>query len=436
MLLKQALQCFTPDFGLETAQGKLEGLLDADIVAQSFLDADVATQRERRLPLEAVLWMVIGMGLYRQDAVKQIAHQMNLVGAGKKPIVAPSAVVQARQRLGVESVKNAFKLMSQKVFKDTIFHDWRGLSLLAVDGVVWRTPDTHLNREALGSCKNQFGSTSYPQVRMVCLMELTSHLMLDSHFDGVNTNEMILAEALIPSVPDNSLTLFDKGFYSLNLLYQWIGAGQNKHWLMPVKSNVKYEVVQKLGRNDQLVILRTTPQSRKKNEALPEQIQARLITYQKNGKEFRVLTSLLNSKEYPAAEVLELYQHRWQIELGYREIKQYQLKSEYTLRSLKPDMIAQELWGILLGYNLVRQCMIVAAEHAGVEPNRLSFVDCALTFKHFILQLSPNYDEDIWEREFLRTLWVMSHYQIARTKKRSYPRVVRPKPSKYPTKKS
>lgn len=54
---------------------------------------------------------------------------------------------------------------------------------------------------------------------MVCLMELSSHLILDSAFDSVAENEMNLAVKLIEKVPDNSLTIFDKGFYSLGLLY-------------------------------------------------------------------------------------------------------------------------------------------------------------------------------------------------------------------------
>ncbi len=61
-------------------------------------------------------------------------------------------------------------------------------------------------------------NTQYPQVRMVCQMELSSHLITASAFDDYNVNEMILAERLIETTPDNSLTLFDRGFYSLGLL--------------------------------------------------------------------------------------------------------------------------------------------------------------------------------------------------------------------------
>jgi hypothetical protein len=48
-------------------------------------------------------------------------------------------------------------------------------------------------------------------------------------------NEMRLAAQLAESAPDNSITLFDKGFYSLWLLQPWHSAGENRHWLTPLK---------------------------------------------------------------------------------------------------------------------------------------------------------------------------------------------------------
>ncbi len=56
---------------------------------------------------------------------------------------------------------------------------------------------------------------------MVCQLELSSHLITGSAFDCYTVNEMKLAEQLIETTPDNSLTLFDKGFYSLGLLQAW-----------------------------------------------------------------------------------------------------------------------------------------------------------------------------------------------------------------------
>ena len=79
------------------------------------------------------------------------------------------------------------------------------------------------------------------------------------------------------------------------------------------------------------------------------------------GVERYVLTSLVDPMRYPAVEVSELYSHRWEIEMGYREAKQFLQGNRWTLRSKLPEMVRPELWGILLTYNLVRYQMIKMA---------------------------------------------------------------------------
>lgn len=61
--------------------------------------------------------------------------------------------------------------------------------------------------------------------------------------------------------------------------------------------------------------------------------------------------------KYPAADIVDLYAHRWEIELGFREMKQHLMQNELTLRSKTPELAEQELWGVLLAYNLLRYMM-------------------------------------------------------------------------------
>jgi hypothetical protein len=77
---------------------------------------------------------------------------------------------------------------------------------------------------------------------------------------------------------------------------------------------------------------------------------------------------------HPAAELVELYHERWEIELGYDEIKTEMLEREETLRSRSPGAVRQEIWGILIAYNLLRLEMEGIADEARVEPTRISFV--------------------------------------------------------------
>ncbi|ASM52134.1 hypothetical protein PESP_b0598 [Pseudoalteromonas espejiana DSM 9414] len=71
--------------------------------------------------------------------------------------------------------------MAKHWYQKNRFETWNGLNLISVDGVdgvdgvVWRTADTAQNREKYGSGSTQHGDTAFPQIRMVCQMELTSH---------------------------------------------------------------------------------------------------------------------------------------------------------------------------------------------------------------------------------------------------------------------
>jgi hypothetical protein len=106
--------------------------------------------------------------------------------------------------------------------------------------MVWRTPDTKENSAQFARTANKAYEAEYPQVRMVCIMELSSHLILHSAFKGVAEVEMSQAAKLVCKLPDNSLTPFDKGFYSLGLLYDWQQKGYNTHWLLPLKKVTQY----------------------------------------------------------------------------------------------------------------------------------------------------------------------------------------------------
>ncbi|WP_077340384.1 IS4 family transposase [Pseudocolwellia agarivorans] len=416
--------------------GQLSDFLCPEFIKQCAETAGVATIRKRRLPVEMAVWTVICMSFYREDPLWSIVSKLGLALPGKKELVAPSAVVQARQRLGSSAVKEVFE-RSQKMWNADANHPtWCGLSLLGVDGVIWRTPDTAENHKQFSTWKNQYGDTAFPQVRMVCLMELTSHLLMGSVFDSCRSSEMVLAEDLIDSTPDNSLTLFDRGFYSLGLLNRWHHGGKNRHWLQPMRKGTQYEVVRSLGRHDKLIKLKATAQARKKFDDLPESIEVRLVTKTVKGKEVNILTSLTDPMRFPKADIVDLYSERWEIELGYREMKQTLLNSHFTLRSKKPEMIAQELWGVMLSYNLLRYQMVkMAQKKPGIYAKHLSFTTCAISIINLIHTMFienagriPKSIEQLQEQ--------VEHHILPIKRERAYPRCVKPKPSKYPNKKS
>lgn len=410
----------------------LSDVLSPELIEQCLQESGTVTLRKRRLPMEMMVWSVVGMALYRHIPMGQIVNQLDILLPGKRPFVAPSAVVQARQRLGEAPVRKVFEQTQQLWHEATPHPHWCGLRLLGVDGVVWRTPDTPENDTAFARTRSSTGDAGYPQVRMVCQMELTSHLLTASAFDSVAENEMNLAAQLIDSTPDHSLTLFDKGFYSLGLLHQWQSTGTERHWLLPLRKGAQYRVIRKLSSGNELVQLTTSLQARKKWPGLPQTMEARLLSKTIKGKRVQILTSMVDSRRYPPADIVDLYAHRWEIELGYREMKQYMLQNRLTLRSKKPEMVRQELWGVLLAYNLLRFAMAqMAYSLKGVEPNQLSFNQAAiLIIKE--LTIMPAVSPGKVPQVINEMIAMGQAFVLPGRRERSYPRAVKMRTRKYP----
>lgn len=430
MFLSQALdrlQAFSPE-----QFSALADVLSPELIEECLQETGAVTLRKRRLPLELMVWSVVGMALFRHLPMGQLVNQLDILLPGKRPFVAPSAVVQARQRLGDDAVRRVFEQTQALWHRATPHPHWQGLRLLGVDGVVWRTPDTAENQTAFARTANAQSESSYPQVRMVCQMELTSHLLTAAVFDSVAVNEMRLARQLIEKTPDASLTVFDKGFYSLGLLHEWQRTGTERHWLLPLKKGSQYRLIERRSDGDAIVELTPSAPARAKWPALPATIPARLLSKTIKGKRVQLLTSLLDGTRYPGAEIVDLYSHRWEIELGYREMKQYLLQNRLTLRSKKPEMVRQELWGVLLAYNLVRfQMTQMAYSLKGVEPNELSFTG-AMAYIVKELTIMPAVAAGRIP-EVLRSMTAMAEAFILPTRReRQYPRVVKRRLQKYP----
>ncbi|MEQ1590750.1 MAG: transposase [Thiobacillaceae bacterium] len=128
--------------------------------------------------------------------------------------------------------------------------------------------------------------------------------------------------ALTAETPDHSLTIFDRAYYAAAFLLDWQQAGQQRHWLMRAKAALRYEVVHTLGEGDGWVRLPVSPQARQSRPDLPSYWEARLIECRHGSETRRYLTSLADAQRYRAHQLADHYRQRWEIELGYREIKQ------------------------------------------------------------------------------------------------------------------
>ena len=408
-------------------------------VEEALTATESQSARERRLPASQVVWLVIGMGLFRDLPVDELVDRLGLA----KPVpngkpMARSAIADARGALGDNAMEWLYRRCSGRWGHASADRQrWRELALYGVDGTTERVPDSDDNRDHFGSptAGAVRGAGGYPQVRIVGLMALRSHLMVDVQFGPYTKSELAYAKELWSSVPDHSLTILDRAFLSAGVLIPLASKGMNRHWLTRAKSNTQYRVVRKLGRKDDLVEIRVTPEARKKDPTLPEVWYVRAIRYTRKGfREQVLLTSLLDPDAYPREEVIELYHERWELELGFDEIKTEMLDREEAIRSQTPLRIYQEVWGILLAYNLVRLEMERIADQAGVSPLRISFVAALREIRLEWLLFSTTRPGTIPERLRQLAARIGRFILPERRSERAYPRAVKIKMSKWPRK--
>lgn len=419
----------------EGAFERLKASINPSWIEEALEATGTASLRKRRLPAEQVIWLVLGMALYRNRPIDELVGRLDLVLPGTGPVnVARSGVAQARAKLGDEPMKWLFEKCSRKWGHESAReHAWRGLAIYGVDGTTVRVPDSDANRKHFGSQEAGAGRgiSGYPLARLVTLMALRSHLLAGARF-GPYGDERKYAAELWPELPSDSLAIVDRLFLAAGLLIGLRRDGHNRHWLTRATSRTKWTVKEKLGRGDALVDIEVHRSARATDPFLPHQWTVRAIEYQRRG--FRpqtLLTSLLDASAYPAKEVVGLYHERWEVELGFDEVKTDMLERQEAIRSKTPSGVAQELWGVGLAYNLVRLEMERVAAEAGVPPTRISF----------IMALRLIRDEWMWSSggspgaipKHLRRLRedIQRFVLPPRRAERAYPRAVKLKMSNY-----
>lgn len=416
--------------------GRLQQHVDPDWITVALAASTPAKMRNRKLPPEQVVWLVVGMGLYRNLPIAEVVRSLELVAPDRtgKRRIAPSAIPQARNRVGEEPIRWLFE-ETGRTWSDSSAEttQFRGLSLWGMDGSCLEVADTPDNREHFGGPMSRGGVPSgYPLLRVVVLMAPRSHILRAAAIGAYRESEISLAESLWKHIPDDSLTAVDRGFFGAKMLLGLTRAGRNRNWVTRKKKNLKMRKVRTLGPGDEIVEMDVSPEARKADPTLPATWQMRAIQYQRKG--FRpetLLTSLLDAEQFPAAELVAIYHERWELELGYDEIKTKMLERKEALRSKAAWAVWQEMWGVLLAYNLVQVERERIAALAGVPPVQISFVTVLrelrvafVMWQHTSVGALPGRIRD-WREELAR--FVLPE----RRSHRSFPRAVKVKMSNY-----
>lgn len=145
-------------------------------------------------------------------------------------------------------------------------------------------------------------------LRLVALMNVLSHVILDAQLSPYRGSEIRLAETFLGKIPANSITLSNKGFWGADLLLSVADGGSSRHWLTPTRKGLVMEEVERYGEHDCLVWMKVSLHVRKRNPSLPTHWEVREVSYESHA-QIRSLFTSLPVEDYTAGAVAGLQRH-------------------------------------------------------------------------------------------------------------------------------
>ena len=375
--------------------GVLGRLLTRDVVDEVISECGRTEQRKRLLPARVVVYFVVAMSLFfvegYEEVMRRLVGGLRFMRAWRQDWQVPTAgaISQARERLGEEPLRVLFERVAVPVARPGMAGSWlRGWRLMAIDGVMFSVPDTPANAADFGRMKS---ADPFPKVRMVGLGECGTHAVVAAEIGPARTGERELAEGLVGWFEPGMLIIADRGFFSYALWTQAMAAGADllfrvaNHPKLPVQTvlpdgsylSTVYHPTRGKGRTGQVPLAFTG------DPLTATEIPVRVIEYtitnrlrpgERAGELFCLVTTIVDPDAASSFELAAAYHERWEYELSLKEIETQLLTPGRTLRSKKPELARQEIWGLLLAHYAIRSLMTDAADIGDIDPDRLSFI--------------------------------------------------------------
>jgi hypothetical protein len=376
--------------------GVLSARFHRDLLEEVINDTGCREKRSRRLPAHVMIRYVIAMGLFFDESYEEVMRR--LVGSLKKmgswsddwQVPTASAIAQARKRLGPAPLRELFNRAAVPVAGPGTKGAWLARRrLMAIDGSSFDVADTPGNEEYFGRVGSGPKASAFPKLQITALVECGSHACVGAVLGSCRTGERTLAADLVAAVEPDMLVLADSGFYSWDLFNLFAGTGADLAWR--VGASVSLGSVRWLADGSYLALIyrpglsadrrRRLAQAAKTGGEVPADVArlVRVVEYtvpdrNPGGDLITVITTIGDPADVPALDLAAAYHDRWEEESVLDEIKTDLRGRGEVLRSKTPELTEQQVWGLLLAHYAIRALICDAADEAGYDPDRLSFI--------------------------------------------------------------
>jgi hypothetical protein len=369
---------------------RLTDYISLGVIAKTFpvskIHAILATTgkssvRQRDLPAHVVVYYVIALALFMQSSYREVLRCL-LEGlqwlrdpSAPVKVAGKSGISQARTRLGWEPVAHLHDAVVRPIAVRTTRGAWYGgWRLVSLDGSTLDVADEAANEAAFGRPGASRGSSAYPQIRFVCLVENGTHVLFGSQMAGCGTGEITLAKAVVANLQPGMLCLADRFFFGFELWNLAHATGADLLWR--IRKNLRLPCDKRLPDGSYLSHIYPSDRDRRHKT---NGVKVRVIDYCLDGVAdaepiYRLVTTIFDPDTAPAHALAALYHERWEIETALDELKTHLRGARIVLRSKTPDLVRQEFYGLLMAHFAIRGLMHEAALKADEDPDRLSFL--------------------------------------------------------------
>lgn len=394
-----------------------------------------------RLVFWTFLWQVAQAGVACREAIRQA--QATCQNAGEPvPPDEDNPYCLARGNLPLERLQQIHDGLCAEAQGGVAEKDlWCGKHHVVVaDGSCVTAPDTPANQKAFPQQKVQKPGCGFPIIRVVALLSLATGMLTAWATGNWSQHEVALLQTLWDCLRPDDVLLADRGFCHWGLLAQCVQ--RNIHAVFRVKGSRRrdFRRGKRISRDERLVQWRKPLQRAPTVDArtwalLPEVLALRLVRCRLAIPGFRtrqviLVTTLLDSEQYPPQALSQLYFRRWAMELTLRNLKITLQMDQLSCKN--PQNLEREIRMHFLVHNLVRRLMLEAARRHRVPLERVSFAGSLATARRFgeaLLQArSKRQRQKLMDELFAR----LALNLVPERPGRREPRAVKRRPKPYP----
>lgn len=406
---------------------------------QQILTEEGISYRNRLYPPFITLWTWLYQVLDKDKSCKNaVSRIVSCLSVHTPPSTNTGSYCKARDRIKEILILRLLHHTGKRLHQqDQLL--WHGRRVCVVDGSTVTAADTQENQAQYPQPKSQADGCGFPMIRIVAVFCLFTGALLEATISPLCIHEINLFRSMYQYLQTGDIVLGDRLYGTYSDIYltkeRMIDSVFRIHWLRKTDFR-KGKIV---GCYDHIVQWNKPSScpgglSSRLYRRLPDKITVREVRYKVQVKGFRpneitLVTTLLDSEEYPKEELAQLYELRWGVEIDLRHLKTT-MRMEH-LPNKTPHMVRNELYMHLLAYNLVRTLMFQAGVTYQVNPVRLSFQATIQHLLNFSGELAHESKPQMRQRIHKQLLYSISKERLPDRPGRVEPRLKKRRPKIY-----